>query len=641
MYKHLLKKSVVFVALMLLSVAAMSLPSADITSTGSVASADNTLGLKLIASAFIAVLFGLICLVLIRLNLKLQQNISQREETELSLTKLSSAVTNSGASIAITSTDGTIEYVNEKFCELTGYEQHDAIGRSIDLLGLTQFPGGEEVPTWNMNCLHDNWKGDLLSHRKDGSQFWCATTISAVYDKKQSITSYIVSGIDITGLKEANSAMKQLALFDVLTGLANRRLFIDRMGQSIVACQRRKTIAALLFLDLDQFKRINDTLGHDAGDELLLIVAERLKSCVRAQDTVARLGGDEFTILLNDIHDVQSITHIANQILKDLKEPIMLGKHEVIISTSIGITLTPNDSQEVDSLMKNADLALYHAKERGRDGYYFFTEELNTKALKLLHIEQELRHALQMDEFSIVYQPQVCLKTGTISSIEALIRWHHPIRGEVAPDEFIKIAEETGLIVQIGEWVLRNACMQTQMLQQLTGQNIRVAVNLSSRQFSDPNLEQVIEDVIIETGLNPKYLELEVTESMLMNNIDRVIDQLNRIKSTGTTITIDDFGSGYSSLSYLKRLPVDILKVDREFVRDIPEDLNDMEITSAIIAIAHKLNLKVIAEGVENIDQRDFLVINKCDYAQGYYFSRPLTFEDLYSFFTDSQLKSA
>ena len=554
---------------------------------------------------------------------------------------MSSALANSGSSIAITDTQGVIEYVNAKFCQLTGYKQSESIGRSIDLLGPAHLACGEEVPTWSMNCLKNNWKGELLSKKKGGENYWSATTISSVLDKNGGISNYVVSGIDITDLKEANRTMQQLALFDSLTGLANRRLFTDRMGQSIIAARRRNTKAALLFLDLDQFKRINDTLGHDAGDQLLLIIAERLKSCVRAQDTVARLGGDEFTVLLNDIHDAQSITNIAKHILKSLKSPIMLGKQEVIISTSIGITVAPDDSQEVDVLMKNADLALYRAKDRGRDGYYFFTEELNTKALKLLHIEQELRHALQMDEFTILYQPQVCLKTGMISSVEALIRWHHPVRGEVAPDDFISIAEETGLIVQIGEWVLRNACTQIQMLQRLTGQKIKVAVNLSGRQFADPNLEQVIYDVIESSGLEAKYLELEVTESMLMDNIDKVIEQLNRIKQTGTTITIDDFGSGYSSLSYLKRLPVDILKVDREFVKDIPDDLNDMEITSAIIAIAHKLNLKVIAEGVETIDQRDFLVINKCDFAQGYYFSKPLSFEDLYEFFTLEELKSA
>ncbi len=606
------------------------------TSNGS-----STLWLKLTISVCVATLFGVICLILISLNRKLKQNISQQEETELSLTKLSSALENSGASIVITDTLGVIEYVNDKFCQLTGYEQNESIGRSIDLLGPAHLASGDEVPTWSMNCLKNNWEGDLLSNKKGGKSYWSATTISAVFDKNGETSNYVISGIDITDLKEANRTMQQLALFDSLTGLANRRLFSDRMEQSIIAAQRRGTMAALLFLDLDQFKRINDTLGHDAGDQLLLVVAERLKSCVRAQDTVARLGGDEFTVLLNDIHDTQAITNVAKLLLKRLKDPIMLGKHEVIISTSIGITIAPNDSQEVDVLMKNADLALYRAKDRGRDGYYFFTEELNTKALQLLHIEQELRHALQMDEFTILYQPQVCLKTGAISSVEALIRWHHPQRGEVAPDDFISIAEETGLIVQIGEWVLRNACAQIQMLQRLTGQKIKVAVNLSGRQFADQNLEQVIYDVIEASGLDPKYLELEVTESMLMDNIEKVIEQLNRIKSTGTTITIDDFGSGYSSLSYLKRLPVDILKVDRAFVKDIPDDLNDMEITSAIIAIAHKLNLKVIAEGVETTDQRDFLVINECDFAQGYYFSKPLSFEDLYDFFTLEERKSA
>lgn len=620
----------------------MSVTTGVLAISGSeIATNENTLWVKLVTSVTIAILFGIVCLVLIRLNLKLQQNITQREETELALTKLSSAVTNSGASIAITDHQGVIEYVNEKFCKITGYSRTESIGRCIDMLGPTQPSNGSETLTWDRNCLQNNWEGDLLSLKKDGTSFWSATTISAVFDKNNEVSNYVISGIDISDLKEANKAMEQLALFDSLTGLANRRLFMDRVSQSIISAFRRETQAALLFLDLDQFKRINDTLGHDAGDQLLLIVAERLKACVRAQDTVARLGGDEFTILLNDIRDPQSVTNIAKLILKSLKEPIKLDKHEVIVSTSIGITLAPNDGQEVDTLMKNADLALYRAKERGRDGYYFFTEELNTKALKMLHIEQELRRALQMDEFTILYQPQVNLKTGAISSVEALIRWHHPDKGEVTPNEFITIAEETGLIVQIGEWVLRNACMQIKMLQKLTGQDVKVAVNLSSRQFSDPNLEQVIFDVLEASGLEPSYLELEVTESMLMDNIDKVIEQLNRIKSTGSTITIDDFGSGYSSLSYLKRLPVDILKVDREFVKDIPEDLNDMEITSAIIAIAHKLNLKVIAEGVENIDQRDFLVINRCDYAQGYYFSRPLTFEDLYRFFSEDQRQSA
>ena len=390
---------------------------------------------------------------------------------------------------------------------------------------------------------------------------------------------------------------------------------------------------ALLFLDLDQFKRINDTFGHDAGDLLLLTVADRLKSCVRGQDTVARLGGDEFTILLNDVDKANNVTVAANNILRTLRAPVRLQNQEVIVSTSMGITLSPGDSDEPETLMKNADLALYKAKEKGRDQYHFFTEELNQRAIRQLHLEQELRHALQFDEFDLMFQPQVDLRSGEIVCVEALIRWHHPQRGRVSPDDFIPVAEETGLIVPIGNWVIHNACMQLHLLHNMTGCELRVAVNLSARQFRDPNLEQVISDALDRSGLEPRYLEIEVTESMLMDDISAVTAQLERIKSTGVTITIDDFGTGYSSLRYLKCLPVDVLKVDREFVQDIPDDLNDMEITSAVIAIAHKMGLKVIAEGVETVDQRDFLLINKCDFGQGYFFSRPLSFENLFSHF--------
>ncbi|KZZ71174.1 hypothetical protein A3765_15000 [Oleiphilus sp. HI0130] len=392
-----------------------------------------------------------------------------------------------------------------------------------------------------------------------------------------------------------------------------------------------------MFLDLDQFKRINDTLGHQAGDELLVTIAERLKTCVRKQDTVARLGGDEFTILLNDVSNNDKIAAIAEHILTILKKPIKLGKHEVIISTSIGITIAPTDSTSSETLMRNADMALYKAKERGRDGFCFFTEELNVRASHLMEIEHEMRHALENDEFYLHYQPQVDLKTNQIQSVEALIRWRHPTKGEISPVDFISIAEETGLIIPIGDWVMKKACSEIQQLNENTGLNIRVAVNLSTRQFTDLKLVNTVVEALEQAGMDAKNLELEVTESMLMEDMETVIDQLNRIKAAGSTVTIDDFGSGYSSFSYLKSLPVDILKVDREFVRDVPDDLNAMEITSAIIAVAHKLNLKVVAEGVEDIDQRDFLNINRCDYAQGYLFSRPLGYADLRKFFLEDQ----
>lgn len=588
-------------------------------------------------------IFGMLCFFLYRLNKKLQKNLKANEATELMMTKLSSAITNSGASIIITNQEGLIEYVNQKFCKTTGYLHHDVIGQPVEILRIQDDKGSlnENTRTLQKGCLKPVWEGELMLRKKNRSNYWNAVTVSAVYDKSKCITNYVISAIDITALKSANQKMENLALFDSLTGLANRRLFTDRLNVSIRNAQRHKKVTALFFLDLDQFKRINDTLGHQAGDELLLIVAERLKACVREQDTVARLGGDEFTILLNDIVELDKIGSIAEHVLQSLKKPIRLGKHEVIISTSIGITLAPNDSTEAEALMKNADLALYMAKDNGRDCYHFFTEDLNTRANKLLEIENELRQAIANEDFYLHYQPQINLKTGEIASVEALIRWHHPTKGEISPADFIPVAEETGLIVPIGEWVMRQACREIQQLYERTGKHLRVAVNLSPRQFNDLKLVDTVASALADSGLYAEKLEIEVTESMLMHDINAVIEQLNRIKSTGSTITIDDFGSGYSSLSYLRSLPVDILKIDQEFVTDIPEDLSAMEIASAVIAVAHKLNLKVVAEGVENIDQRDFLVINGCDYAQGYFFSRPLSYEGLYEFFLEEQQATA
>jgi len=598
--------------------------------------------LQIIVSIAFVIAFSAVCFSWVKLNKRLKQNTRSQEATEIMMSKLNSAVTNSGASIVITNKDGLIEYVNQKFCRMTGYLHHEIINQPINVLSSNSSLDRDDTCTLlDINCLQDSWEGDVLCVKKNRSEFWNAITVSAVYDKHKNITNYVLSAVDITDLKEANRKMQHLALFDSLTGLANRRLFIDRLHQSILNARRHNTITALFFLDLDQFKRINDTLGHHAGDQLLLIIAERLTSCVRNQDTVARLGGDEFTILLNNVTDTDKIASIAKNILSKLKEPIRLGKHEVIVSTSIGITLAPTDSHCSETLMKNADLALYMAKDNGRDGYYFFTEDLNIRANKLLETENELRDAIKNEEFHLHYQPQVSLKTGEITSVEALIRWEHPIKGDIPPSEFISIAEETGLIVQIGEWVLRNACLEIKRLKEITGKELRVAVNLSPRQFDDPKLITIVSSALEDSGLSPENLEIEVTEGMLMNDINVVIDQLTNIKSTGSTITIDDFGSGYSSFSYLKSLPVDILKIDQSFVYDIPEDLDAMEIASAVIAVAHKLNLKVVAEGVENIDQRDFLVINNCDYAQGYFFSKPLTYGGLMDFFSSKQQHSA
>ena len=591
-----------------------------------------------VALSFIA-LSLVLCLVILTLKRRLLASQRDHKADRYSLTKFSSAVMKSGCMIAITDRSGLVEYVNDRFCTVTGYQPGEVIGRPLECMQSDRLLACAPQRTGAAPADPDrrwlDWEGEVESHRKDGEPFWTAITVSTVRDNGDRVTNFVVSGIDITELKAANQRMQQLALFDSLTGLANRRLFLDRLEQAINGARRHHRQVALLFLDLDQFKRINDTLGHDAGDLLLLTVADRLKSCVRNQDTVARLGGDEFTVLLNDVRESHHVTVAAKNILKTLKEPIRLQKQEVIVSTSIGVTVAPSDSDDPETLMKNADLALYRAKEKGRDRYHFFTEALNQRAIRQLHLEQELRHALAFDEFNLMFQPQIDLRSGEIVCLEALIRWHHPIRGKVvSPDDFIPVAEETGLIVPIGNWVLRNACMQLKLLHQLTGTNVRVAVNLSARQFRDPALEEVISDALHSSGLAPSFLEIEVTESMLMDDIRSVTQQLQRIKDTGVQITIDDFGTGYSSLRYLKCLPVDVLKVDREFVRDIPDDLNDMEITSAVIAVAHKMGLRVIAEGVENLDQHDFLVINQCDLAQGFFFSRPMAFEDVYRAFT-------
>ena len=599
----------------------------------------------LVFQAFIfgtlAIVFAAMSFILVRLNARLKNNIETHQATELMMSKLSSAVTNSGASIVMTDANGMIEYVNQKFCRISGYLHHEVIGQSIDILAPESEQEDKEIRSLDSDCLKSSWEGDVLCSKKNGNEYWSAITVAAVYNKDRIITNYVISAIDISALKDANSKMQNLALYDSLTGLANRRLFIDRLHQSVLSARRHKRSAAIMFLDLDQFKRINDTLGHQAGDQLLMTIAERLKTCVRKQDTVARLGGDEFTILLNDVSKDDKVASIAEHILHILKKPIKLGQQEVIVSTSIGITIAPSDSTCSETLMRNADMALYKAKERGRDGYIFFTEELNVRASHLMEIENELRHALENDEFHLQYQPQVNLKTNEVQSVEALIRWTHPTKGQISPVDFISIAEETGLIVPIGDWVLKKACTEIQQLNEDTGLDLRVAVNLSTRQFTDLRLVNTITHALQEAGMPARNLELEVTESMLMEDMDTVIDQLNRIKASGSTVTIDDFGSGYSSFSYLKSLPVDILKVDREFVRDIPEDLNAMEITSAIIAVAHKLNLKVVAEGVEDVDQRDFLDINQCDYAQGYLFSRPLNYNDLRKQFIDEEKKRA
>jgi diguanylate cyclase (GGDEF)-like protein/PAS domain S-box-containing protein len=435
---------------------------------------------------------------------------------------------------------------------------------------------------------------------------------------------YIVQLADISDLKHSQARMERMAFYDTLTDLANRRLFGNRLEHAIQHATRAGTRAALLYLDLDQFKRVNDTLGHEAGDELLCEVARRLRDCVRQEDTVARPGGDEFTILLYDIQAPGDAGIVAEKILEQLRRPVTISGHQLVVTTSIGITIIPDDSNEANILTKNADLAMYRAKERGRNNYQYFSEEMNTLAQARLKTENELRQALEHNQFELFYQPKVRLSDNRITGVEALIRWRHPELGLLAPDRFIPIAEETGAIVGIGSWVIREACLAAQTLSAKAGAPMQVGVNISPRQFRDPNLIRTVRRCIREANIDPKQLELEITETMLMDDAEAALFTIERMRELGVHLAIDDFGTGYSSLNYLKRFPIDTVKIDRTFVMEIPKNTDDMAITAAVIAMAHRLDLEVCAEGIETLEQLKFLSEQQCEYGQGYLFSRPV-----------------
>ena len=478
-----------------------------------------------------------------------------------------------------------------------------------------------------MKCCHhrcgNDWHGEVHIRKKNEDEFWALTTISAIHDETGKISHYISVGEDVSELKEAHLKMEQLAYVDSLTGLANRLLFRDRLEQVMKSVQRNNTQAALLFLDLDQFKRINDSLGHDVGDALLMKVAEMLRQCVRHQDTVARMGGDEFVILLTDVDGMAGASAVARKILKTMESPNRLLRHEIIVTPSIGITMAPDDSLNADILLKNADLAMYRAKSMGRNNYQFFTEEMNAQVLDNLMIENELRHAIDNNELILDFQPQMSLRASQLTGVEALVRWIHPEKGLMDPLEFIPVAEQAGLMIPLGAWILRNACRQWREVEMKGMPPVKLAVNLSARQFRDRYLLNMIQDILAETDFKPIQLQLEITETTLMDNLEHAVSILEQIKSLGISVSIDDFGTGYSSLNYLKRLPIDELKVDRSFIRDIPEDADDMAITSAVIAMAHKLKIKVVAEGIETREQWEFLKKNKCDFGQGYLLGKP------------------
>ncbi len=537
------------------------------------------------------------------------------------------AIESSGSAICITDNlapDNPIVYVNPAFERITGYSSAEVIGRNPRLLQGTDLAQPELLTI--RAALHEQrpCHAVLRNYRKDGSMYWNELSISPVRSDAGAVSHYIGVHSDITGAKTHQDELARQANHDSLTGLPNRNLLRDRIEHACARTQRYGDFAAVAFLDLDNFKLVNDSLGHSVGDQLLRAVASRLEASLRAMDTVARLGGDEFVLVLSDHKSAQSVSGELQRIVESFAQPFTMDNQDVFVTASIGVALYPQDAKDAEALMKSAELAMYRAKESGRNSYQLFTTELQTKVTERMALEGMLRRALERGELSLHYQPQVDLHSNRIFGCEALIRWNQADLGMIGPAKFIPLAEDTGLIVQIGEWVLRTACRQTKSWQDAGLPAITVAVNISARQFREKNLLQSVAKILADTGLDPARLELEVTESVIMHDAQNVIAELQAFRDMGIKLSVDDFGTGYSSLSYLKRFPVDRLKIDQSFVRDVTSDADDAAIAQAVITLGHTLDLRVIAEGVETAEQLAFLRRNHCDEMQGYLFGRPM-----------------
>ncbi|SNY46454.1 PAS domain S-box-containing protein/diguanylate cyclase (GGDEF) domain-containing protein [Arsukibacterium tuosuense] len=559
----------------------------------------------------------------------LNARIAEKEQAERAARKLSKAVSFSSSGILLTDPHLNIEYLNPFLTDLLGCDERSVVDQPLNILLADEM---EQLSTEITQTLSErqHWRGDiLLQHQKlPARQFWVSLAIAPIRDEIGTLLNYVCAMQDISFIKQSQKQMEHLAYYDILTGLANRSYFRDQLRKAIAMAHRGYYNFALLYFDLDEFKRINDTLGHDAGDELLKEVARRLTSRLREEDTIARLGGDEFAVILSGIKDRQQASTIATNLQQAFHEPVKLGHHDVAISASIGITVAPEDASEEELLLKHADLAMYEAKARGKNTFHFFSQDLNDAANERLQIENQLREAIRENQFLLYFQPKVDIRTEIITGYETLIRWLRPDNTLVPPVKFIPVAESTGLIVQIGEWIIWEAC-RFLARQQSRGYDVTLSINLSVRQFNDQDLPLIVERVLKRTGVKPRAVIFEITESMLMGDTDAAINQLNQLKRLGVSLSIDDFGTGYSSLSYLKRFPVDELKIDRSFVKDIPQDRNDMDIVAAIIAMAQKMNLRVVAEGVETAQQVEFLRNNGCFEVQGYFYSMPLAEQEL------------
>ncbi len=526
--------------------------------------------------------------------------------------------------VVITDREARIIEVNPAFCRITGYSAAETVGRKPGFWKSQHHDKTFYTRLWEALRTEGFWQGEIWNQRANGDVFPTWQTISAVRDEHGEITHYVSVFTDISELVESRSQLLHLAQHDALTDLPNRLLYLDRLRHALERARREQQRLAVLFLDLDRFKHINDSLGHALGDRLLVEVALRLRSTVRSEDTVARMGGDEFILLMENLRQDEDAALLAQKLLQVMSAPFHLEGHEFYITSSIGISLYPRDGTDAETLVRNADAAMYRAKAQGRNAYAFYTEALTHSAMERVQIETELRQAIARGELAVHYQPQVDLASGRVIGAEALLRWQHPRLGMVSPERFIPIAEDTGLIIDIGAWVLHQACRQMQSWRQAGLPLDSIAVNVAGPQIQRGDILATVQRVLAETGLPAHCLELEVTEGFIMGQAEAAIGVLDALSRLGVRLAIDDFGTGYSSLAYLKRLPIDKLKVDRSFVRDLPADEEDAAIAAAVIALGHSLGLTVIAEGVETAAQRDFLLTRRCDQAQGWYYGRPV-----------------
>jgi diguanylate cyclase (GGDEF)-like protein/PAS domain S-box-containing protein len=555
----------------------------------------------------------------------------EKERAEVTLNSI-------GDAVACTDISGNITFLNIVASRMTGWSAHEAAGRPfaelfriLDATSRNVIPNPMEMAVVHNRHVHLPPNSILV--RRDGSEIPIEDSVAPIHDREGQAMGAVLVFRDVSETRAMALKLTHSAQHDFLTGLPNRMLLNDRVGQAIAFAVRHAQRVGVLFLDLDGFKHINDSLGHAIGDKLLQSIATNLVDCVRSSDTVSRQGGDEFVVLISEVNELSDAAFAARRLLKAVARPHSIDQHDLHVTTSIGVSVYPDDGLDAETLIKNADTAMYQAKENGRQSYRFFKPAMNVRAVERQFIEESLRRALEHDEFALHYQPKVDLKTGEICGAEALLRWTHPVRGAIAPSEFIPVAEDSGLIVPIGNWVLRQACRQARAWRDAAVPLPTMAVNISAMEFRNENFLEGVFLILDETGLDPRSLELELTESVLMKHVDTTETILNALKAAGVQLAIDDFGTGYSSLSYLRKFPIDTLKIDQSFIRQITTAPDQTTIVTAVISMGRSLNLRVVAEGLETREELAFLQAHHCDQAQGYYFSRPVPPEQFVTLF--------